>query len=124
MCAMNNVMDLIIRCAEADGWGVDTEINHERQETEFTFSKYTPAGQDFSFPVTMQGDDLDSLIGSIKEYYDNFDVDSEAHLWLDETGHGKNGAPYRMKDVVKDMEEAEKMIDRLLDVIMELEQSL
>lgn len=29
-----------------------------------------------------------------------------------------------MKDVVKDMEEAEKMIDRLLDTIMELEQSL
>mgnify|MGYP006886105311 FL=1 len=78
----------------------------------------------FSFPVTMQDDDLNSLIGNIKEYYDNFDVDSEAYLWLDETGHGKNGAPYRMKDVVKDMEEAEKMIDRLLDAIMELEQSL
>ncbi|RGN40868.1 hypothetical protein DXB64_03505 [Bacteroides uniformis] len=120
---MNNVMDLIIRCAEADGWSVDTEINHERQETEFTFSKYTPAGQDFSFPVTMQDDDLNSLIGSIKEYYDNFDVDEEAYLWLDETGHGKNGAPYRMKDVVKDMEEAEKMIDRLLDAILKLEQS-
>lgn len=29
-----------------------------------------------------------------------------------------------MKDVVEDMEEAEKMIDRLLDAIMELEQSL
>lgn len=72
----------------------------------------------------MQDDDLNSLIGNIKEYYDNFDVDSEAHLWLDETGHGKNGAPYRMKDVVKDMEEAEKMIDRLLDAIMELEQPL
>ena len=72
----------------------------------------------------MQDDDLDSLIGSIKKYYDNFDVDEEAYLWLDETGHGKNGAPYRMKDVVKDMEEAEKMIDRLLDAIMELEQSL
>ena len=63
-------------------------------------------------------------IGNIKEYYDNFDVDEEAYLWLDETGHGKNGAPYRMKDVVEDMEEAEKMIDRLLDAIMELEQSL
>lgn len=117
-------MDLIIRCAETDGWSVDTEINHERQKTEFTFSKYTPAGQDFSFPVTMQDDDLDSLIGNLKGYYDNFDVDSEAYLWLDETGHGKNGAPYRMKDVVKDMEEAEKMIDRLLDAILELEQSL
>lgn len=72
----------------------------------------------------MQDDDLDSLVGNIKEYYDNFDVDEEAYLWLDETGHGKNGAPYRMKDVVKDMEEAEKMIDRLLDSILELEQSL
>ena len=29
-----------------------------------------------------------------------------------------------MKDVVEDTEEAEKMIDRLLDTIMELEQSL
>lgn len=124
MCAMNNVMDLIIRCAETDGWNVDTETNHARQKTEFTFSKYTPAGQDFSFSVTMQDDDLDSLIGNIKEYYDNFDVDEEAYLWLDETGHGKNGAPYRMKDVVEDMEEAEKMIDRLLDSILELEQSL
>lgn len=28
-----------------------------------------------------------------------------------------------MKDVVKDMEEAEKMIDRLLDAILKLEQS-
>ena len=72
----------------------------------------------------MQDDDLNSLIGGIKEYYDNFDVDSEAYLWLDDTGHGKNGAPYRMKDVVKDMEEVGKMIDRLLDAIMELEQSL
>ena len=50
-------------------------------------------------------------------------MDEEAYLWLDETGHGKNGAPYRMKDVVKDMEEAEKMIDRLLDAILKLEQS-
>lgn len=103
---------------------VDTETNHAQQETEFTFSQYTPAGQDFSFPVTMQGKDLDSLVGNIKEYYDNFDVDEETYLWLDETGHGKNGAPYRMKDVIEDMEEAEKMIDRLLDAIMELEQSL
>ena len=71
MCAMNNVMDLIIRCAETDGWSVDTETNHAQQKTEFTFSKYTPAGQDFSLQVTMQDDDLDSLIGNIKEYYDN-----------------------------------------------------
>ena len=48
-------------------------------------------------------------------------MDSEAYLWLDDNGHGKNGAPYRMKDVLADMEEAEKNIDSLLDAIREIE---
>lgn len=37
----------------------------------------------------MQDDDLNSLIGNIKEYYDNFDVDSEAHLCLMKPGMAK-----------------------------------
>jgi len=44
----------------------------------------------------------------------------EAYLWLDSNGHGKNGAPYRMRDVLDDMEEAEKMIETLLDAIKSL----
>lgn len=47
-------------------------------------------------------------------------MDSEAYLWLDSNGHGKNGAPYRMRDVLDDMEEAEKMIEALLDAIKAL----
>lgn len=72
----------------------------------------------------MRDNDFESLVADMEEYYEGFDVDSEAYLWLDSNEHGKNGAPYRMKDVVEDTEEAEKMIDRLLDTIMELEQSL
>lgn len=32
-------------------------------------------------------------------------------------GHGKNGAPYHIKDIVTDMEEAEKMIETLYETL-------
>lgn len=36
---------------------------------------------------------------------------------LDDNGHGRNGAPYRMRDVLEDMEAAEKMIEELLEAV-------
>ncbi len=39
------------------------------------------------------------------------------YLWLDGNGHGKNGAPYRMKDVLVDMEAAEGMVCKLLEAV-------
>lgn len=63
---------------------------------------------------------LDSLITDMENYYDDFDVDEETYLWLDNRGHGKNGAPYRMRDVLEDMEAAEKMVEDLLDAIREI----
>lgn len=83
----------------------------------FEFSKFTPAGQDFSFSVAMKGKDLNTLITDMEEYYESFDVDEETYLWLDSRGHGKNGAPYRMRDVLEDMEAAEKMVENLLDAM-------
>ena len=32
-------------------------------------------------------------------------------------GHGKNGAPYHMRDVLDDMEAVEDMIGELLDAV-------
>ena len=90
--------------------------------TVFEFSKYTPAGQDFSFSVTMKDNALDSIVANIEEYYEGFDVDSETYLWLDDSGHGKNGAPYRMKDVLADMEAAERYIESLLDAIRDIDE--
>lgn len=52
----------------------------------------------------------EELINSIHQRYVEYDVDSEAYLWLDSEGHGKNGAPYRMRDVLEDMEACKKMI--------------
>lgn len=118
----HNIIDKITECAESNGWNVNINTEQEKGIVVFEFSKYTPAGQDFSFSAAMKDNSLDSLVADMKEYYEGFDVDSEAYLWLDKNGHGKNGAPYRMKDVLADMEEAEKNIESLLNAIREIEE--
>lgn len=114
------MVDKIVRCAEDKGWKVDVDFKQGKGLTLFEFSQYTPAGQDFSFTATMENNQLDNLIIDMEEYSEGFDVDSEAYLWLDCNGHGKNGAPYRMREVLDDMEEAKKMIKTLLDAIKTL----
>ena len=47
----------------------------------------------------------------------NFDPDYEAYLWIGDDGHGRNGAPYHIKDIVSDMEEAEEQIYELLQAL-------
>lgn len=76
------------------------------------FQNYSPEGQDFFFNI-WTSDNGSSLVHDIFEYYNNFDISSEAYLWLDSEGHGINGAPYDMKDVYKDMEACKDMINEL-----------
>lgn len=118
----HNIIDKITERAESNGWNVSIDTEQEKGIVVFEFSKYTPAGQDFSFSVAMKDNNLDALVADIEEYYEDFDVDSEAYLWLDENGHGKNGAPYRMRDVLADMEAAEKSIENLLDAIKDIDE--
>ena len=107
----------IVQCAETKGWKVHTYKNKKAHTVFFEISKFTPAGQDFNFFATMKGNNLDTLVADIEEYYECFDVDAETYLWLDDNGHGRNGAPYRMRDVLEDMEAAEKMIEELLEAV-------
>ena len=53
-----------------------------------------------------------------KQRYESFDVSEEAYLWLDNSGHGKNGAPYDMKDVYEDIEEAKEEFGKLADLLL------
>lgn len=93
--------------AQEKGWSVNVEDKNETRVL-FEFQRYTKYGQDFLFNADMQGEDIDTLIASVKEYYEGFDPDYEAYLWIGDDGHGKNGAPYHIKDIVADMEDAEE----------------
>ncbi|MGJ0846593.1 hypothetical protein ACR77J_07885 [Tissierella praeacuta] len=80
----------------------------EEGANQYMLSKFSPAGQDFN--IYIEGETEEDLIDSIYERYENFDVSEETYLWLDDTGHGANGAPYDMRDLYNDMEACEQMI--------------
>jgi hypothetical protein len=77
---------------------------------EITFSKYSSYGQDFSFTIGS-----DNLVRNLGDYIGEFDVSEETYKWLDDSGHGTNGAPYDMIDVYKDMEDCKEMMQELLN---------
>ena len=110
----NKLFNEVVRVAETLGWTVELET-----EDIVAFSQYSPAGQDFSFSISFT--DIEDLINEIEEYYKNYDVSYEAYLWLDVTGHGRNGAPYEMIDVYNDMAACKDMIGELSDALGEID---
>ncbi len=124
------LIDAITQVAEDNGWGVSVEeATHWNRETnkveskgdviDFTFSQYSDRGQDFSFSVELKDGDVNTLIENMSDYYESYDPDEEASLWIGPDGHGKNGAPYRITDIVKDMEQCEEMVRNLLYALEE-----
>lgn len=102
--------------AQEKGWSVNVNSDNP-SDIHFEFQRYTKYGQDFNFNIGMQDEDANTLIANLKKYYEGFDPDYEAYLWIGDDGHGKNGAPYHIKDIVSDMEDAEEQIYELLKAL-------
>lgn len=116
---MDKRFEKIYQIAESEGWQVDSYyVGEQEAEVTFSFENYSPAGRDLSFEVCVPNDEDEDVIyenvaDAIADYWEGFDVSYETYIWLDETGHGKNGAPHDMKDVYEDTESCEKMIHDL-----------
>lgn len=116
---MNKRFEKIYEIAEREGWQVDSYYVDEKETNIcFQFSKYSPAGQDFHFEVSVPNKKskdalFENVEDAIYEYWEGFDVCYETYIWLDETGHGKNGAPHNMKDLYEDMQACADMIYNL-----------
>ena len=77
--------------------------------------KYSPAGQDCNFTLDMEKDNPASAAKALDELYENYDTDEETMLWIGPDGHGKNGAPHHMSDVLNDMKAVEKDLENARD---------
>lgn len=91
-------------------------VIREECDNILNFSRISPAGQDFSFDIDTESN-LDLFRNNIFSCYSDFDVSYETYLWLDDTGHGKNGAPYDMKDLYEDMEICQEFILELYHIV-------
>lgn len=113
---MDKRFEKIYEIAEREGWAVSHTVC--QGEISFEFSKLSPAGQDFYFTRDVDyEDDEDYVFSELRDavyrYWENFDVCEETYIWLDNTGHGMNGAPEDMKDLYEDMQACEDMIHDL-----------
>lgn len=115
------IIDKVTECAENIDFSVDTYINKLNGNVEFEFNTSTAFGQDFHATCRMEDNDPDTLVKNVYDYWQDYDPDYEATLWIGPDGHGHNGAPYRISDIVRDMEECESRLEELYEALNELD---
>lgn len=92
---------------------------HKESDDYYRISKYTPAGQNWGIELVIN-DNIEKVYKDLRSIYNSFDPSEEAYCWLDNTGHGTNGAPYEMVDVYNDMVECKKYINELCELVLRL----
>ena len=93
--------------AELCGWKVSID------NVDFEFEQMIGT-KDFVFSIQCEERKLQSFVIQLEKYLKNFDVDYETSLWIGKDGHGVNGAPYHIKDILEEMYLAKEQIAILL----------
>nr|WP_302693899.1 hypothetical protein [uncultured Prevotella sp.] len=101
---MNETIENI---AELCGWKVSID------NTTFEFEQMIGT-HDFVFAIQCEEKSLQSFVIQLENYLKNFDVDYETSIWIGKDGHGKNGAPYHIKNILDEMYSAKEQIATLL----------
>lgn len=66
---------------------------------------YTSYGQDFGAWLPLSG--VEGFLDELSSYIFDYDPSEEAALWIGPDGHGRNGAPYYLEDILEDAKEIE-----------------
>ena len=77
--------------------------------------KGSPAGEDFSICV-----EVENFPEKVDEYAYNFDIDEHIEMWIEARKNGVSGVP-STRELVKDAENIQKMLDELADALKEAE---
>lgn len=102
----------IERIANALDWGIGWYDEDGDKLAEF--SKYSPAGEDFSFWVWYTH--VSEIPEKVMEYYEEFDPEEHVMLWANSAG--QNGVP-RLRELMEDADEIEGMIRELAIALKE-----
>ena len=100
-------VELIKSIAFDFGWTVSTD--EEEDTVVFDFRYYTKHGLDYGFCAELTGNKFGGFLGEVERNCEDFVPDYEAYRCIGHDGHGKCGAPYHIKDIVDEMEEAKRL---------------
>ena len=92
----------LLKVIEEEGWSVCPSIQDGKHIVEI--SVFSPAGEDFFTTIWCGDGSTQEFVEELGKYIDGYDVDEETYLCLGTDGHGKNGAPYHIEDILEDKE--------------------
>lgn len=94
---------------EKNGWSysIDEKCN------EVELSQGSPAGEDFSFIVS-----LEDLPEKVHSFIFNFDVDEHVEMWIEAKREGVSGVP-TTRELVDDAEAIEQMLEELSRALLD-----
>lgn len=107
----SEILKSYIEIAENLDWSIEVKDNYCTLET------YTPYGQDAYFEFDFDGT-VEDFVEQIGELYGKYDVSEEVRLWTDASGHGRNGAPYELEDIIAGMKYIENALKELFDALV------
>ena len=84
------------------------EIYVNWYEKDAELSYYSSYGQDYYMTV-QDISNAQNFLSDLTDFVKYYDVDEEANKWIGADGHGKNGAPYRITDIIADAEEIKQV---------------
>ena len=90
---------------EDQGWSIH-ECTFVGDKKSYEFEQYSPAGEDFIFAV--EAETPEELVESIQEYYDSFDPDEHAAMWIEH--RGERGCPSSIRALIDDAEAIDGML--------------
>lgn len=113
----NNIKEIFNKLEEIandNKWSLrycrDTD-NKRADVYDITLSCTSPCHQDYNIEVDVVipadatiSEALNTIAEAIWEEADSTDISYTTYIWLDNMGHGQNGAPYDMKECYEDME--------------------
>ena len=107
-CDMQTEVERWRDAAEALGWKVDETVQNDKVCIDF--SRYSPAGEDFSFAVYPSNLRCPDVAYAIRDY--GFDVEEHVAMWLDAKSRSYPGVP-DVETLVDDAKAIRFMIDEL-----------
>lgn len=93
---------ILLKKFEKMGFKVEEDAVGPNDDLAYNFIKSTPAGMEYMVTIET-GESYHRFALNAYDQYADYDPSYEAYICLDNTGHGRNGAPYDMRDVYEDM---------------------
>lgn len=108
-------MNDFLKIAEELDWSYNVDDTpNERGEVCVELEKYSPQDQDFIVSIWFETNNECDFADKLEEYWRDFDPSEEAINWVGPDGHGTNGAPYDLQDIINDMVDCKEMLRELV----------